>query len=101
MWVEEILPAFDTHIRKKWVHTLWRAGIPTHLRRLVWPLAIGNRLEACALTRRTFFFFRYLAPLALLLYVCRMLLYPRVAPSQSATRLGVCALPNVASYVYA
>ncbi len=57
MWVEEILPAFDTHIRKKWVHTLWRAGIPTHLRRLVWPLAIGNRLEACALTRRTFFFF--------------------------------------------
>ena len=57
MWVEEILPAFDTHIRKKWVHTLWRAGIPTHLRRLVWPLAIGNRLEVCAVTRRTLFVF--------------------------------------------
>ena len=45
MWTEEILPSFDTHLRKKWVHALWRSGIPPTLRRQVWQLAIGNRLE--------------------------------------------------------
>ena len=45
MWTEEVLPAFDTHLRKKWVHALWRSGIPYALRRRVWPLAIGNRLN--------------------------------------------------------
>ncbi len=35
MWTEEILPAFDTHLRKKWVHSLWRSGIPQTLRRQV------------------------------------------------------------------
>ena len=45
MWTEEVLPSFDTHLRKKWVHCLWRSGIPPTLRRQVWPLAIGNRLE--------------------------------------------------------
>ena len=27
------------------MHALWRSGIPTAVRRQVWPLAIGNRLE--------------------------------------------------------
>jgi hypothetical protein len=44
MWTDEILPAFESHLRKKWVHSLWRSGIPVPLRPRVWPLAIGNRL---------------------------------------------------------
>ncbi|EKX54560.1 hypothetical protein GUITHDRAFT_100034 [Guillardia theta CCMP2712] len=45
MWTEEILPNFESVIRKKWVHALWKQGIPWKLRQNVWPRAIGNKLN--------------------------------------------------------
>jgi len=45
MWSEEILPNFESVIRKKWVHALWKQGIPWNLRQQVWPRAIGNKLD--------------------------------------------------------
>ena len=45
MWTEEILPAFDKHLRKKWVHALWRMGIPEEVRREVWLCAVGNSMQ--------------------------------------------------------
>ncbi len=44
LWLEDILPNWETKWQDKRVRDTWRSGLPPRVRTIVWPRAIGNAL---------------------------------------------------------